>query len=215
MQFLEHIELDRAIETGEDGGDAVTLITLHNTKGLEFKRVIITGNEQGIFPRHDKKDQELEEERRLFYVGVTRAMDELYLTSCAMRRMYGRTAFTEPSLFLFEADRRYLRVLGEAPPGFAGGGGPDRTPAVGNPQSYAATAKQAPAYPRQALKVSSDKRWRVGDRVFHDDHGYGQVTGIQEDPQDGPLIRVRFETSRELRFLSRYQSGGYIKLGAD
>ncbi|MDR1802066.1 MAG: ATP-dependent helicase, partial [Treponema sp.] len=92
LEFLEHIELDRSMEEASGPGtDAVTLITLHNTKGLEFRRVIMTGIEQGIFPRDDKKDDDLEEERRLFYVGATRAMDELYFTSCAYRRMYGRT----------------------------------------------------------------------------------------------------------------------------
>jgi DNA helicase-2/ATP-dependent DNA helicase PcrA len=76
LEFLEHIELDRAMEENPSGTEnAVTLITIHNTKGLEFPKVIITGVEQGVFPREDKTGDDLEEERRLFYVGASRAMD--------------------------------------------------------------------------------------------------------------------------------------------
>ncbi len=119
LEFLDSIELDRTLASQEEEGlDRVTLITLHNTKGLEFKRVIITGLEQGIFPRADKSAAELEEERRLFYVGITRAQDELYITSCAARRMYGRTEFMQPSVFLQEAGADTFRVLGNVPPSF-------------------------------------------------------------------------------------------------
>jgi DNA helicase-2/ATP-dependent DNA helicase PcrA len=200
LEFLEHIELDRSLEdnaearAAQDG--AVTLITFHNTKGLEFRRVIMTGIEQGVFPREDKKDEELEEERRLFYVGATRAMDELYLTSCAMRRMYGRTVSAEPSMFLREIDRGSLRIIGEAPWGF--------TPPAGAP-------RQPPAGPG---KASSDGRWRTGERVFHDDHGYGAVVDIREG-DEGPVIRVRFETGHEVRFFSAFQGAAFTKIGDD
>ena len=90
LEFLDHIELDRTIDNPDEdeNPNKVTLITLHNTKGLEFNRVIMTGMEYGIFPRTDKSPEEMEEERRLCYVGITRARDELYLTSCSLRRMY-------------------------------------------------------------------------------------------------------------------------------
>jgi len=198
-EFLEHIELDRSIEDSkENPSDSVSLITLHNTKGLEFKRVIITGLEQGIFPREDKKGDDLEEERRLFYVGVTRAMDELYLCSCASRRMYGRTSDMIPSLFLHEADKSVLRIIGKAPAAFRRASSTDY-----NNQSF-----------NQAVKVSSDGRWKQKDRVFHDDHGYGAVTDITET-DDGPVIKVRFDNGYDTRFLSLYQSGNFSKMGND
>ncbi|MDR1251175.1 MAG: ATP-dependent helicase [Treponema sp.] len=203
LEFLEHIELDRSIEDrsrdSSDGNNAVTLITFHNTKGLEFRRVIMTGLEQGIFPREDKTDAELEEERRLFYVGATRAMDELYFCSCAMRRLYGRTMPMEPSLFLREIDRSGLRIVGNAPgraPGDFSGGTVRRSAAGGSGRGGSAERKSG---------------WRRGDRLFHDDYGYGAVMEVR-DSEDGPVVRVRFETGKELRFLSEHQGSGIVKI---
>lgn len=120
LEFLDNIELDRTAgdSDGQSGTERVTLSTLHNTKGLEFNRVVITGMELGVFPRSDKTPEEIEEERRLCYVGMTRAKDELYLTSCSQRRMYGRTEITVPSPFLLEIDEERLRVLGRIPTSF-------------------------------------------------------------------------------------------------
>ncbi len=198
-EFLEHIELDRAMERAEDASDAVTLITVHNTKGLEFRRVIMTGLEQGIFPRDDKKDEDLEEERRLFYVGATRAMDELYLSSCAQRRMYGRTLPSAPSPFLGEIPADALRVLGRGARGggFAPRGGP------------AAAERDKPV-----RRLSSDGRWELGSRLYHDDYGYGAVALIRET-EDGPVVHARFENGREVKFLSKYQSSRFMRIGND
>lgn len=193
-EFLEHIELDRAMERTDDSNDAVTLITLHNTKGLEFRRVIMTGLEQGVFPREDKKDEELEEERRLFYVGATRAMDELYICSCAQRRLFGRTAQTEPSLFLREIPQEAVRVVGTRPRGYGH-------------QAHAATGAAT-------LAVSADGLWRVGGRLFHDDYGYGAIASVRET-DDGPVVVARFETGKEVRFLPRYQAASFMRVGSD
>ena len=95
--------------TPDEKKDAVTLITMHNTKGLEFNKVVITGMEAGIFPRQDKIGDELEEERRLFYVALTRAKDELYLTSCNFRTYFGKTSQMMVSPFLL--DEKNLFVL--------------------------------------------------------------------------------------------------------
>jgi DNA helicase-2/ATP-dependent DNA helicase PcrA len=208
LEFLEHIELDRSLEddagygvTEKSGNRAnpVTLITFHNTKGLEFRRVIMTGLEQGVFPREGKKDEELEEERRLFYVGATRAMDELYLSSCAMRRMYGRTMPAEPSLFLREIDKNSVRITGGAPHGFAPSG------EKGGPLRGSAS---------KSSEVEEYAGWRRGERLFHDDHGYGEVMEVR-DSDDGPVVRVRFETGKTLRFLSEHQGSAFVKIGQD
>ena len=213
LEFLEHIELDRTIEDTaknelqKDSGNTVTFITFHNTKGLEFSRVIMTGLEQGVFPREDKRHEELEEERRLFYVGATRAMDELYLCSCAVRRMYGRTMPVYPSVFLREVDKNCLRTIGNAPPGF------------GFAARFPRTQENIPhgGYRRSANGESEVERkagWRRGQKLFHDDYGYGSVAEVR-DSEEGPVVRVRFETGMELRFFSETQGGAFDKIGDD
>ncbi|MCL2759402.1 MAG: ATP-dependent helicase [Treponema sp.] len=211
LEFLENIELDRSMEekisNQDDPQDAVTLITFHNTKGLEFKHVIMTGLEQGIFPREDKKDDELEEERRLFYVGATRAMDELYLTSCAERRMYGRTAQMQPSLFLHEIDKSCLQVVNmtwnEKHDGLIKI--PRRTFNPLNTQNMIT--------PSSAVNKELEKRagWRRGQRLFHEDYGYGAVMEINGS-DDGPVVRVRFDSGKDSRFLSEIQGRAYEKV---
>jgi DNA helicase-2/ATP-dependent DNA helicase PcrA len=199
LEFLEHIELDRSLEdtsqTGAvaDAENKVTLITFHNTKGMEYKKVIMTGLEQGVFPRENKKGEELEEERRLFYVGATRAMDELYFTSCALRRMFGSIMSLDPSPFLREIDKNCLRIVGTPPRSFG---------ALRQPSKYDPTARER-----------SDG-WRRGQRLFHDDYGYGAVAEVR-DSDDGPVVRVQFETGKELRFLSEHQGSAFEKMGND
>jgi DNA helicase-2/ATP-dependent DNA helicase PcrA len=221
LEFLEHIELDRSLEEASAAGDddRASLITLHNTKGLEFRRVIMTGVEQGIFPREDKKGDDLEEERRLFYVGATRAMDELYLVSCSERRMYGSIEYMSPSIFLTEIDPSALRVIGTAPAAFKA--------LKTAPENDAPAKRTAGQFGKDAqavygkttvksskVKISSDGRWQVGDRLFHDDHGYGAVTGIHEI-DEGPVIRVRFDTGHDIQFPSASRSSLLVKIKED
>ena len=117
--FLESLMLGVSEEDPFLKTEKVTLITAHNTKGLEFDRVFITGLEDGIFPHYASTVQglpvagtELEEERRLFYVGVTRAREELYLTTCRKRRVFGTLQGSQPSCFLGEIPREHLHVHG-------------------------------------------------------------------------------------------------------
>ena len=106
-RFLEDLELDRArTEEQDEDIERVTLITMHNTKGLEFDRVIITGLEECLFPgRNGDDDEAVEEERRIFYVALTRAKRELYLTHCRVRFLWGRREWSDPSRFLEEIPR--------------------------------------------------------------------------------------------------------------
>ena len=198
LEFLEHIELDRSLEdnAGKNSAnlqDVVTLITLHNTKGLEFRRVIMTGIEQGVFPRDDKKGEELEEERRLFYVGATRAMDELYLCSSALRRLYGHTMPMQPSLFLYEIEKTDLRIIGTPPQGYV----------TQKPQSSG--GEQKTEIPAGA--------WEIGNRIFHEDQGYGSVVEIRESAE-GPVVQVRFDTGKDLHFLGLHRNSRITKINA-
>ena len=186
LDFLDHIELDRTLATEQgDAPDAVSLITLHNTKGLEFERVVITGLEEGVFPRSDKRGDELEEERRLLYVGITRAKDELYFTSCSARRMYGHIEYLQPSRFLYEMPRDRMRVIGNAPRAFVNG------------TARARTTAETESHPLAA-------QWPKGMRVYHDEYGYGWITS-GEAVNGEYAITVRFESGGAKRFLPAYQ----------
>ena len=179
--FLEHIELDRSLAETDAGADAVQLITMHNTKGLEFRNVIITGLENGIFPRNDESAEDMEEERRLMYVACTRAQDALYMTSCAARRLYGKLSYMEPSRFLAEIDSGLVDVIGQSIAGFA-----------------------SPADEEAAL-------WKCGQRLFHDDYGYGYV--VQSRQSGGELvITVQFESGSQKRFFPVYQKGQLFRV---
>ena len=179
--FLEHIELDRSLAETDAGADAVQLITMHNTKGLEFRNVIITGLENGIFPRNDESAEDMEEERRLMYVACTRAQDALYMTSCAARRMYGKLSYMEPSRFLAEIDSGLVDVIGQSIASFA-----------------------SPADEEAAL-------WKCGQRLFHDDYGYGYV--VQSRQSGGELvITVQFENGSQKRFFPVYQKSQLFRV---
>jgi len=121
-RYLEDISLNSSDEDPYETTPRVTLITVHNTKGLEFERVIITGLEEGIFPLHSgmeesvfADEEELEEERRLFYVAITRAKERLVLTTCAKRRIFGRELRRTPSIFLDEVPAEIMDVYGQNP----------------------------------------------------------------------------------------------------
>ncbi|WP_321991186.1 UvrD-helicase domain-containing protein [Marispirochaeta aestuarii] len=118
VSFLEDIELDRSRMTAEEeSGEYVTLITMHNTKGLEFPRVIITGMEEELFPGNNGfREVDYEEERRIFYVSLTRAREELILTSCRSRFIWGRRNLQSPSCFLREIPQERVEVEGDEKP---------------------------------------------------------------------------------------------------
>jgi len=131
LSFLTELALVADIDSmddEEDGGDAVVLMTMHSAKGLEFPVVFIVGMEEGVFPssRSFMDNEEMEEERRLAYVGITRAEKKLYLTCARMRLLYGRTNANPPSRFLEEipsALKEAVEPAGGARPGSYGGYG--------------------------------------------------------------------------------------------
>ena len=192
--FLDAINLDRALElqNEENSGDSVTLITLHNTKGLEYNKVIITGLEQGVFPREDKTGADLEEERRLFYVGITRAKDELYITSTGSRILYGSLRMMSPSMFIQESEEAF-RVIGNKPRSQSWGG-------YGSYGGYGAYGRA-----QQKAASSSYGKWAPGTRLYHDDYGYGVITKAYNN--EGELvIEVQFESGGVKKFLPEYQA---------
>ena len=191
VAFLDAINLDRALElqAEEAGEDCVTLITLHNTKGLEYNKVVITGLEQGVFPRENKVGADLEEERRLFYVGITRARDELYVTSTAQRVLYGHSQFMSPSVFLNESEEAF-KIVGQKPRPQWGYG-------------YAGNAGSFGANRSGGGELAS--KWAKGTKLYHDDYGYGVIVSNRMNGTEF-LIEVQFETGNKKTFIPQYQS---------
>ena len=109
-EFMERIALLADVDNHDADEDAVVMMTMHSAKGLEFPYVFMPGLEDGLFPgwRAFDREEGLEEERRLCYVGITRAKERLWMTSAAMRTMYGRTDYTRESQFLRELDSRLI-----------------------------------------------------------------------------------------------------------
>lgn len=212
-EFLDSINLDRSLELseGEVSNDAVTLITLHNTKGLEYNKVVITGLEDGIFPRMGKVGDELEEERRLFYVGITRAKDELYITSVAKRLMYGSWQYMKPSQFLSDAEDAFS-VIGRVPYGFASYSKP-----ATNKQNFGTFGKQITSstfasrgatFTSQDFSKEEDYQtaldYQTGTKVFVDDEGYGIITK-QFVKNEEIVVDVQFENGKVKKYLPKYQ----------
>ncbi len=182
--FLQEISLysdQDALRNDEDGdGGQVTLMTLHNAKGLEFRAVFMIGVEEGIFP-HSRSIEEntLEEERRLCYVGMTRAKERLTLTHAMRRNLYGRSDANLPSRFLDElptagVDRERLK-----------------------PTSWSSYGARVPQEVRERENIPE---LSTGDTVRHESMGTGIVTRIEP----GNVVTVRFEDGNERRLMLEY-----------
>ena len=111
--FLEEVSLIADISNHTEDGDVVTLMTLHSAKGLEFPVVFLVGMEEGLFPHNmSLMENNLEEERRLCYVGITRAKERLYLTNAKRRMLYGKENMNIPSRFISEIDEKLIEKIG-------------------------------------------------------------------------------------------------------
>jgi DNA helicase-2/ATP-dependent DNA helicase PcrA len=156
--------------------------------------------EEGLFPsRPDEKDDELEEERRIFYVSITRARKELYLTSCRRRFMWGRTTVQMPSRFLGELPREYVEVEGR--PAY----GADPFDSGYEGEEYERSYSRARDAEGAETEAVSEEGYRRGIRVYHDDYGPGVVQKVETGGSQ-ELVWVRFESGQTARFFPRYSS---------
>src|SRR5215203_903204 len=187
--FLEAVSLVTDLDDIEGEKRAITLMTLHSAKGLEFPVVFLTGLEDGVFPhmRSLGDPDELEEERRLCYVGITRARERLYLCHAWSRMLFGRTDFYPPSRFLSEIPEELVEVLGEER-SVGGGRGAHREAVVS-----AALASNA----GRAARVPG---LRVGDDVGHDTFGEGVVLDVIGEGEKAEAV-IRFRDAGEKRLL--------------
>lgn len=190
--FLQQIALfsdQDALSDDEDDG-LITLMTLHNAKGLEFPTVFMIGMEEGIFPHSRAVDSgDVEEERRLAYVGITRARESLYMTHASRRLLFGESSWNEPSRFIDEIPAEHIDRAVETSGGtsFSGGG------------TYrAGSGGGAPPAGGGSLPMA---RFKIGDDVEHANFGEGVVIGVEP----GNMIVVRFTgDGSERKFIADY-----------
>ncbi|HZA19293.1 MAG TPA: 3'-5' exonuclease, partial [Actinomycetota bacterium] len=175
-EFLEQVALVTEQDQYDESASSVSLMTMHNAKGLEFEVVFLVGMEDGVFPHYRSMTDtaELEEERRLAYVGITRARQRLYLTHAWSRSLFGASSYNPPSRFLSEIPAELIEEIeGER----------------------AESAIQAAATPLPEVSA--------GDTVMHDRFGEGVVLSVSGRGQDTELVVV-FEDEGEKRLLLAY-----------
>jgi len=171
-EFLAGVSLVADIDNMDDRSDAVVLMTMHSAKGLEFPVVFMVGMEDGIFPhsRSMMEEAELEEERRLCYVGITRAKEELYLVNASQRMLYGNYMHNPPSRFIREIPDNLIQCEGSGEMRETAAGRPRFTPlSTGNPGA------------------GSVARFSLGDKVEHTKWGQGVVVSIKGDSEDAEI----------------------------
>lgn len=203
--FLADVALVADIDDAELGEDAVTLMTLHSAKGLEFPNVFLVGMEEGIFPHSrtlmNDNDNEIEEERRLCYVGITRAEKHLFLSNARMRIVYGRPQYYTPSRFLQEVPRNLVHVIKRQAP---------QRPAMTSPV-HKPTAKEnanwfeqhkASFFPRES-SAAAGCSFHVGDKVMHKKWGAGTIVTAKA-ADDGQEVTVAFAGGGIRSLLTKY-----------
>jgi len=220
--FLEHVSLIMDNEAGEDG-EKISIMTLHAAKGLEFPVVFLPGWEDGLFPSQRSMDESgqrgVEEERRLAYVGVTRAEEVCTISFAGNRRVYGQWQSQMPSRFIDELPEDHVEVL--TPPGLYGGG----YGAVGMNSTIETRAAEANVYnspgwrrlqtrsaerptsqPREASNTVIDlhavSAHSMGERVFHQKFGYGAILGIE-----GDKLEIEFDKAGIKKVVARFITG--------
>ncbi|WP_420566947.1 ATP-dependent helicase [Thalassovita sp.] len=217
--FLEHVSLIMDNEQGDDGAK-VSIMTLHAAKGLEFPVVFLPGWEDGLFPSQRSMDESglkgLEEERRLAYVGITRAEELCTITFTSNRRVFGQWQSQLPSRFVDELPEDHVEVL--TPPGLYGGGFGAARPSSGvETRAAEADGYDSPGWrrmqerssrrpvsqPRESRNMTIDATavasFDIGARVFHQKFGYGQVMDVEGDKLD-----IEFDKAGRKRVVARF-----------
>ncbi|RMG53349.1 MAG: DNA helicase II, partial [Gammaproteobacteria bacterium] len=172
--FLAHAALEAGEGQGDSWEDCVQLMTLHSAKGLEFPLVFLVGMEEGLFP-HQMSSEEpgrLEEERRLCYVGITRARRQLYLVCAERRRLYGRDLYNPPSRFIGEIPEELIEPV---------------RPVIPVQETHYA---RRPAAAASTVEPALDGGLQIGQRVRHARFGEGFITQAEGN---GPSARVQVQ----------------------
>ncbi|UWQ61495.1 UvrD-helicase domain-containing protein [Leisingera caerulea] len=228
--FLEHVSLVMDNDK-QDADEKVSIMTLHAAKGLEFPAVFLPGWEDGLFPSQRSMDESglkgLEEERRLAYVGITRAEQICTISFAGNRRVFGQWQSQLPSRFIDELPEEHVEVL--TPPGLYGGGYGAAAPGAGmgagqvrstiDEKVAQADGYNSPGWKRmqaragqrglsqpkeskhQVIDLTATSSFTLGERVFHQKFGYGAITGIE-----GDKLEVEFEKAGTKKVVARFVS---------
>ena len=210
-EFLAEVSLVSDVDTAEFGRNAVTLMTLHAAKGLEFPVVFITGLEEGLFPLGgaDLERKEMEEERRLMYVGVTRAKQKLYLSWAVTRYRFGELSPSSRSRFLGEIDDALFKPEAGGRPGgrpyrrhpaLPGGIPAPRRQRVPADDSAKYFSDVTPAYENESQETFNA---RVGLRVVHEDFGAGRILALDGRGENARAI-VEFDSVGRKHLMLKY-----------
>jgi ATP-dependent DNA helicase pcrA len=231
-EFLESISLTSDIDNMEESEDTVTLMTLHSAKGLEFPVVFLVGMEEGIFPGYKSigEIKELEEERRLFYVGITRAMQYLYLTCAKRRTIFGSTSYNQMSRFLKEIPKDlldgYEEIDNEDNNSFKDSnyGWEYGTNYAGKVKTYkfdnvekipevkekvgAFQFRTAESFLNSLNKKASGRqvditKYKEGQRIYHKKFGEGTINKIEQEGEDYKLD-IQFDKVGHKRLMAKF-----------
>ena len=196
--FLEEVSLFTDLDNLNDSEDSVILMTMHSAKGLEFKNVYVIGLEENLFPSYQSasSDNEVEEERRLAYVALTRAKERLFLTCAAQRMLFGHTSRNQPSRFLREIPPELLEQQDDAARSFGQNIRPERPKHAYTPEIGRNVGTAAPA---QKTGVT----YGVGDLVSHKVFGRGRVVAMTPMGSD-TLVEVRFDTKGTKKIMANF-----------
>ncbi|MCF7920300.1 MAG: UvrD-helicase domain-containing protein [Candidatus Cloacimonetes bacterium] len=194
-EYLNSATLQTDLDTAEDDADMVKLMTMHNAKGLEFEHVFIIGLEDGLLPHSrsieedlkDGTDAKIEEERRLLYVGITRAKKTLTMTLARWRRGIMGNDVTLPSRFIKDFDERFLNEERYDPYAYFTPSRPKRKPAV------------------KIVKVvlESEKHYKIGQKIKHSEHGTGEILNVDGKGKNA-LLTVKFEDGKVKKIVGNY-----------
>ena len=198
-EFLSTVSLSTDFDLNNPEEDKVSLMTLHLSKGLEFRHVFIVGLEEDLFPSALSYNtrSELEEERRLFYVGITRAKDNLYLSYANSRYRWGKLIYCEESRFLNEIDKEFVKVIKQS----------NFKPSISDYPKKNIIYNSKPNLKRLSKKPSFDSNVKInissGDNVSHEKFGLGQVVKIEGNGNDAKAT-VNFKKFGEKNLLLRF-----------
>ena len=207
--FLEEVALVAEVDALDESENRLLLMTLHGAKGLEFPRVYLAGMEEGLFPGSaaifDESEDELEEERRLRYVGMTRAQNELILTAAKRRMVNGETVWHNPSRFIEEIPENLLKREGTGMPAPAPAASTGQRTLAWSFKQRNSSADEKKMFMGKTFSVERMDRldYETGDRVIHQKYGEGTVRSIVKGKKDYE-VEVEFSDGQVKRFFASF-----------